>query len=32
VKAARDQGRAAVLLKIQGDNGTRFVGVPFDRG
>jgi serine protease Do len=32
VKAAQDQGRSAVLLKVQGENGARFVGVPFERG
>jgi serine protease Do len=29
---AQDKGRDAVLFRIQGENGTRFVGVPFERG
>ncbi len=29
---AQDNGRDAVLFRIQGQNGTRFVGVPFERG
>jgi serine protease Do len=32
ISAAQKQGRDAVLLKVQGENGTRFVGVPFERG
>jgi serine protease Do len=32
VSAARKQGRDAVLFKVQGDNGTHFVGIPFERG
>jgi len=32
VSAAKKDGRGAVLLKVQGENGGRFVGVPFDRG
>jgi serine protease Do len=32
VSAAREQGRGAVLFKVQGENGVRFVGVPFERG
>ena len=32
VSEAREQGRNAVLLKVQGENGARFVGVPFERG
>jgi serine protease Do len=32
IAAAKDQGRDAVLLKVQGEQGSRFVGVPFDRG
>jgi serine protease Do len=29
---AQDQGRGAVLFKVEGENGARFVGVPFERG
>ena len=32
VADAQDRGRDAVLFRIQGQNGTRFVGVPFERG
>ncbi len=32
VAAAQDRGRDAVLFRVQGENGTRFVGVPFERG
>jgi serine protease Do len=32
IAAAKKQGRGAVLLKVQGENGTHFVGVPFERG
>jgi serine protease Do len=32
IAEARDLGRDAVLLKVQGENGVRFVGVPFNRG
>ena len=32
VSAAQQQGRGAVLFKVQGENGTHFVGVPFERG
>jgi serine protease Do len=32
VAAAKEQGRGAVLLKVQGQNGTHFVGVPLERG
>jgi serine protease Do len=32
VSAAQDRGRDAVLFRVQGENGTRFVGVPFERG
>ena len=32
VADAKDRGRGAVLFKVQGDNGARFVGVPFERG
>ncbi len=32
VTAARDRGRDAVLFRVQGERGTRFVGVPFNRG
>jgi len=32
VRAAQAQGRSAVLLKVQGENGARFVGIPFERG
>ena len=32
IAAAKQQGRGAVLLKVQGENGTHFVGVPFERG
>ncbi|MGH6922209.1 MAG: Do family serine endopeptidase [Propylenella sp.] len=32
ISDARDLGRDAVLLKVQGENGVRFVGVPFNRG
>ena len=29
---AQDRGRDAVLLRVEGENGTHFVGVPFNRG
>jgi serine protease Do len=32
ISAAQDRGRDAVLFRVQGENGTRFVGVPFERG
>jgi len=32
IAAAKEQGRGAVLLKVQGENGTHFVGVPLERG
>ena len=32
IAAAKEQGRGAVLLKVQGQNGTHFVGVPLERG
>jgi serine protease Do len=32
VSAAQERGREAVLLKVQGENGVRFVGVPLERG
>ena len=32
VSAAEDKGRGAVLFKVEGENGTRFVGVPFQQG
>jgi serine protease Do len=32
VSAAQERGRGAVLLKVQGENGVRFVGVPLERG
>ena len=32
VTAARDRGRDAVLFRVQGERGTHFVGVPFNRG
>jgi serine protease Do len=32
IAAARDRGREAVLLRVQSEDGTRFVGVPFERG
>jgi hypothetical protein len=32
VADAQDRGRDAVLFRVQGENGTRFVGVPFERG
>ncbi len=32
VASAQDQGRDAVLFRVQGQNGSRFVGVPFERG
>ena len=32
IASARDRGRNAVLFKVDGENGTRFVGVPFERG
>jgi serine protease Do len=32
ISEARDNDRDAVLFRVQGENGTRFVGVPFDRG
>ena len=28
----QDHGRDAVLFRVQGQNGSRFVGVPFERG
>ena len=31
ISAAQEQGRDAVLFRLQGENGTRFVGVPFER-
>jgi serine protease Do len=31
INAAQGRGRDAVLFRIQGENGTRFVGVPFER-
>ncbi len=32
IAEAREKGRDAVLLRVQGDRGTRFIGVPFARG
>jgi serine protease Do len=32
VADARDRGRDAVLFRVQGERGTHFVGVPFNRG
>jgi serine protease Do len=32
VSDAQDRGRDAVLFRVQGEQGTRFVGVPFERG
>jgi serine protease Do len=32
VNDAEGKGRGAVLFKVQGEQGTRFVGVPFQRG
>jgi serine protease Do len=32
ISNAQDRGRDAVLFRVQGENGTRFVGVPFERG
>jgi len=32
IDAAKESGREAVLLKVQSERGTRFVGVPFERG
>jgi serine protease Do len=32
VADAQDKGRDAVLFRVQGANGPRFVGVPFERG
>jgi hypothetical protein len=32
VASAQDRGRDAVLFRVQGENGTRFVGVPFEQG
>jgi serine protease Do len=32
ITAAQDRGRDAVLFRVQREDGTRFVGVPFDRG
>jgi serine protease Do len=32
IAAAQDHGRDAVLFRVQGQNGSRFVGVPFERG
>lgn len=29
---AQDRGRDAVLFRVQGENGTHFIGVPFERG
>jgi serine protease Do len=31
INAAQDNGRDAVLFRVQGENGARFVGVPFER-
>ena len=32
IAQAQDRGRDAVLFRVQGENGSRFVGVPFERG
>jgi len=32
ISSAKQQGRDAVLFKVQGENGTHFIGVPFERG
>ena len=32
IAAAQDHGRDAVLFRVQGQSGSRFVGVPFERG
>ena len=32
IDAAKESGREAVLLKVQSERGTRFIGVPFERG
>ena len=32
ITTAQDGGRDAVLFRVQGENGSRFVGVPFERG
>jgi serine protease Do len=32
IAEAQKQGREAVLFKVEGENGARFVGVPFARG
>ena len=32
VAAAQERDRGAVLFKVQGEQGVRFVGVPFERG
>jgi serine protease Do len=32
ISDAQDRGRDAVLLRVEGERGTLFVGVPFDRG
>ena len=32
ISAAQDRGRDAVLFRVQGEDGSRFVGVPFERG
>ena len=32
IASAQDRGRDAVLFQVQGENGSRFVGVPFERG
>ena len=31
-RSIMDKGRDAVLFRVQGESGTRFVGVPFERG
>jgi hypothetical protein len=32
ISAAQDRCRDAVLFRVQGEDGSRFVGVPFERG
>jgi serine protease Do len=32
VKSAQDRERSAVLFKVQGNDGVRYVGVPFEKG
>jgi hypothetical protein len=32
VTSAQERDRSAVLFKVQGEEGVRFVGVPFEKG